>query len=505
MAYCEIPMKVKIECLAEPKLAFGLGKLGFEPRRDLAKAGPADGGRIHEVRLALVGPEADVRAARPWISRLNYFMAAREGNSSRYRDWPGAPCALGVQFIVEDRFVRPLDQARLDLAIQKGLRRDGFEDLLDLFDGRIQGLLGDGGPDCIVVCVPEDIGDLRVENPGLTPQERRALEQLRAEEESDQLSLFSPTPEELKAAEELRTQADDLLFRTFYRALKARAQNHLNPVPLQVLRRETIERPDDKGHSQATRAWNICSALYYKAGGLPWRPAEPPENVCFVGVSFHHLKKRAGSLVYASVAQAFSTDIEPFTLKGATIDHDQREDRQPYLNSAQASSLMRDVLDQYEARAGVLPSRVVIHKTTTYHREEEEGFRAGVRDRVAACDLIWMRSTPFRLVRKGAQEPWRGTLCTVGEDTYLFTIGFVPWWNEYPGPHIPAPIQIGSARDTDIRQRATEILALSKMNWNNTEGISGYPITISFAKRVGQLMSELPENQAPNPSYRFHM
>lgn len=110
-------MKVKIECLPEPKLAFGLGKAGLEPRRIMAKAGPVDGGRIPQIRLALVGPESDVRAARPWLLRLNNFMAAREGNSQRYRDWPGSPSALGVQFIIEDRFVRPLDQARLDLAI----------------------------------------------------------------------------------------------------------------------------------------------------------------------------------------------------------------------------------------------------------------------------------------------------------------------------------------------------------------------------------------------------
>lgn len=497
-------MKVKIECLREPKLAFGFGTTGLEPRRCLAKAGPVDAGKLHEVRLALVGPAADVEAARAWLSRLNSFMPAVEGNSARYPNWPGAPSALGVRFLLEDRFIRHIDPARLNLAIQKGLARDGFEDLLDLFDGRIQGLLGDGSPHCIVVCLPEEIADLRIENPGLTPEERRALEQLRAEEESDQLGLFHPTPEELKAAEELRTQADDLLFRTFYRALKARAQNHLNAVPLQVLRRDTIERPNDKGHSHATRSWNIATSLYYKAGGLPWRPAELPENVCFVGVSFHHLKKRAGSLVYASVAQAFSSDVEPFTLKGATIDHNQREDRQPYLNSEQAAALLKNVVDQYEGRAGVLPSRIVIHKTTTYHAQEEEGFRAAARGRVPACDMLWLRSTSFRLIRKGLQEPWRGTLCTVGADSYLFTSGFVPWWNEYPGPHIPAPIQIGAVGDTDIRQRAIEVLALSKMNWNSTEGISRFPITISFAKRVGQLMTELAENQVPNPSYRFH-
>jgi len=87
----------------------------------------------------------------------------------------------------------------------------------------------------------------------------------------------------------------------------------------------------------------------------------------------------------------------------------------------------------------------------------------------------------------------------------LFTSGYVPWWNEYPGPYITAPIEIGCAGVTDIRERASEILALSKMNWNNTEGLSRYPVTVSFAKRLGQLMTELPENQVPNPSHRFYM
>ena len=59
-------------------------------------------------------------------------------------------------------------------------------------------------------------------NPRLSAREREALERLQLEEEQEQLLLFAPTPEEMKAAEELRTQAEDLLFRSFYRALKAR-------------------------------------------------------------------------------------------------------------------------------------------------------------------------------------------------------------------------------------------------------------------------------------------
>jgi hypothetical protein len=43
------------------------------------------------------------------------------------------------------------------------------------------------------------------------------------------------------------------------------------------------------------------------------------------------------------------------------------------------------------------------------------------------------------------------------------------------------------------------------MNWNSSEGLGRYPITVSFARKVGLLMTELAENQVPNPSYRFYM
>ena len=498
-------LTIKIECLREPNLLFGNNATGVEPRRIMAKSCAVDSAGTQELSLGLVGPAKDIAIARAWLPRLNNMAIARERNAKRYRDWPGTVKTLGTKLIVDDRFVRPIDPDRLALALARTSAADKFEELLDLFDARLQGLFGDIRPHCILVCLPDEIADLRISNPRLTMAERNALERLQREEEQEQMALFQPSPEELKAAADLRTQAEDLLFRTFYRALKARIMTHQNPVPVQVVRRETFLRANDEGHSFATRSWNLATSLFYKAGHEPWRPAELPSNTCFIGISFHHLKRREGDVVYASVAQAFSNEIEPFALKGSMVPHDQRRDRQPYLKEDQAASLITDVLNKYEGLAGVLPARVVIHKTSEYQPEEENGFRKTANTRVPVLDLIWMRSTAFRLIRKGTQEPWRGTLCTVGNESYLFTSGYVPWWDEYPGPHIPAPLQIGSCGPTDIRQRAKEILALTKMNWNSTEGIGRHPITISFARKVGALMTELSDNQTPNPSYRFYM
>lgn len=497
-------LAIKIECLPEPTLLFGGGVTGVEPRREMVTGGAADAATHNELKVGLVGGPSEIHLARAWIPRLNSVAIAREKSARRYRDWPGAPKVFGTRFTIQERFVRPIDPERLSLALNIPSPAERFDQLLELFDARIQSLFGDVRPDCVLVCLPDEAADLRISNPRLTARERAVLERLQREEEQDQLVLLQATPEELKAAEDLRTQAEDLLFRTFYRALKARIMTHQNPVPIQVMRRDTFIRPDHQGQSIATRAWNLATSLFYKAGHEPWRPADLPSNTCFVGVSFHHLKRRDGDVVYASVAQAFSNEIEPFALKGSVIPHDQRRNRQPYLTQAQAGELMDEILARYQDVAGVLPARVVVHKTSFFQPEEEAGFRGAAETVVPVCDLVWMRSTAFRLIRKGTQEPWRGTLCTIGDDAYLFTSGYVPWWDEYPGPHIPSPLQIGACGSTDLRARASEILALTKMNWNSSEGVGRYPITISFARKVGTLMTELAEGQIPNPSYRFY-
>lgn len=496
---------LKINVLPEPTIEFNNGAHDVDARRGLNEYRPADFKGMRSIRLGLVGLEEDVQSAFNWFKSLENFRPATERNAQRYRDWPGFKSAIGADVLMERHHRREIDAGEYRRLWPRANNGRIFDELVELYEKRVVSLFGDESPDCIVVCIPAELGDLRVSNPGLSAEERTVLEALRAEEESDQLGLFQPTPEELQAAEALYTMADDLLFRTFYRALKARVMTYKEAVPIQVLRRETTERGDEKGHSNATRAWNIAVSIYYKSKGIPWRPVNLPKDVCFVGVSFHHMKKRSGHLVYASVAQAYSTDVEPFALKGANIDHNQKRDRQPYLEAKQAENMLRDIAEQYELRAGVAPTRIVIHKTTQYQPEEIEGFENAVRDSVPLLDFIWIRSTPFRMVRKGNEDPWRGTLCTFDERNYLYTSGFVPWWNEYPGMHIPAPIEFGAANETDINARADEILALTKMNWNSSDGLGAYPITLLFAQRVGELMAELGDNDIPNPSYRFYI
>jgi hypothetical protein len=54
------------------------------------------------------------------------------------------------------------------------------------------------------------------------------------------------------------------------------------------------------------------------------------------------------------------------------------------LNEFQAEDLIKDVLDKYESLTGVLPLRVVVHKTSVYQPEEETGFRRAAEGRGAS-------------------------------------------------------------------------------------------------------------------------
>lgn len=501
------PMRIRLRSLGEPNLLFGGNYKHFDPKIALAKKGPVDAraSEIKRIPLGLVGPESELGEIMKWFAKLDTPLIDSANNALRFPNFPGTSKAFCCRFEIDDKFIRPLPEKEFQMALAKS-GTEQFENLLGLYADAISGLFGDAGPATVIVCLPEALAELRVQNPRLSYSERRALEQRQQEADDRQLDLFEGFAEKEKiAAAELFPQAEELLFRNFHRALKARCMAEKNAVPLQIVRRHTYISAE-ASQSDSARAWHLCTALYYKASNIPWQPADLNPGTCFVGVSFHHLKRRGGDILYASLAQAFSTETEPFALKGETLPDRQVRDKQPYLMPSQAENIVKKVVGQFRARTGTNPSRVVIHKSSMFQPEEVEGFLAGSGSSVPSCEMIWMRPTGFRLIRKGANEVERGMFASVeDEKLYLFTTGYVDWWKEYPGPHVPAPLEIGSARETDIVERAKEILALTKMNWNSADGMGRHPITLSFARQVGAIMTELDDNGEIQPLYRFYM
>lgn len=332
-------------------------------------------------------------------------------------------------------------------------------------------------------------------NTRLTQKQRKWAFQQQQELRAGQLTLFEDVIVE--------EAPEDLLFRDFRRALKARAMFYRMPIQIGTT---NLFLDSDANQDPATRAWNVSVALFYKAGGIPWRLKTYGPETCFVGISFHHLRTKSNDLVYSSLAQAFSTEGDGFALRGDALPWVGDQERHTHLPEGQAASLARRVLTEYHERTGRDPSRVVLHKTSRYDDAERRGFREALRN-IPIVELVTLAQRPrLRLVQFGSYPPRRGLLCTVNDAaTYVFTTGFVPEWGTYPGPHIPVPIQLIADEGADRFRLATEVFGLSRMNWNTARDTSGYPITLRFARDVGTIMAEVPPYQSPNPSYRYYM
>jgi hypothetical protein len=76
----------------------------------------------------------------------------------------------------------------------------------------------------------------------------------------------------------------------------------------------------------------------------------------------------------------------------------------------------------------------------------------------------------------------------------------------YPGIYAPRTLDIQlDHAETGVIGLATELLALTKMNWNSTELVNLEPITLSGARSVGRILRYIPPHRATHSRYSFFM
>ena len=58
--------------------------------------------------------------------------------------------------------------------------------------------------------------------------------------------------------------------------------------------------------------------------------------------------------------------------------------------------------------------------------------------------------------------------------------------------------------DTSPADLFSEVLVLTKMNWNSANMSGLTPITLRFSKLVGDILREVPESQEPEAKYKYY-
>jgi hypothetical protein len=121
------------------------------------------------------------------------------------------------------------------------------------------------------------------------------------------------------------------------------------------------------------------------------------------------------------------------------------------------------------------------------------------------ADFVSVTRSYTRLFRGNKYPPLRGTLFDTGGELFvLYTKGSVDFFSAYPGLYVPRPLGFRCDRTAETPTFiAQEILALTKMNWNNTQFDGGQPITLRAARQVGNILKYLDADF--EPYYRFYM
>jgi hypothetical protein len=225
-----------------------------------------------------------------------------------------------------------------------------------------------------------------------------------------------------------------------------------------------------------------------------------------VGVAFYR-PMGATSTLRAALAQAFDDQGEGFVLRGREFEwHEQRDGKSPHLPADAAKDLVEKVIGRYRDERKTLPKRIVIHKTSAYWEDELKGFRDGLKD-VAQSDLLTLRpGSDVRLIRAGQYPPLRGTAFHCSDVTHFYTTGYLKPLERYPHGHVPSPIEISDhIGDSPKSKLIKEVLTLTKMNWNSAGFAGALPITLRFARLVGEILREVPPGFEPSPRYKFYM
>jgi hypothetical protein len=477
---------MRIDFLAEPELEFGSGR-HIDIRFGIMNYGPHDVDSAlapRRIRVGIVGTPEDVERVTEFLERCRNDIEGATSRQSNLRPrFPGfrADSAFYATLILDESLRRTIPAKFFEDLWRCGDANQIIREATSAYVAHFAHLLEHSPVDVLLCAVPQRIDDLR--NPALRPA----------------ISQGEPR----------------LDFRHY---LKARAMLLSETKPVQLIlpstsdpsraRKSKIKNITRKIQDDATRAWNLHTALYYKARGRPWRiPRDLKElTTCFVGVSFYYDLQR--TTVLTSMAQVFDERGDGVVVRGGPVQLS-RDDRTPHLSTGEATALLLNALQSYRATHETLPARVVLHKTSAFDGAELEGFRAAAAaQRVSRLDAVSVSDRDgARILRYGAYPPLRGTWLALDERQHLlYTRGSVDFYATYPGMYIPQPL-LFRCDDVEVtpKQIARELLALSKLNWNQTQFDGSEPITVVAARSVGDILKYVGEDERIAPRFSFYM
>lgn len=287
-------------------------------------------------------------------------------------------------------------------------------------------------------------------------------------------------------------------------------------IASQFLREKTLEKRID-----CEVVWWLALSLYAKSMRTPWILDGMPSTTAFAGLGFGVTKpgSESNGHIVLGCSHIYTADGLGLNYRLSKVENPIFRRRNPHLSDEDALRVAEDIRQLFFESRGSLPKRVVIHKRTPFLKEEREGLLAGLRD-VQQVDLIEinmeaaLRCTASTVTGNGLAAD--GAPVERGTAVLLDRYRFLLWVNGNAHPRsaeedyymgrfrIPAPVMVKKHwGPTDLHQLATEILALSKMNWNTFDLYTRLPATIHSSNEIARIGKLLKRFERESYDYRL--
>lgn len=507
--------------IPEPTLAFRYGQQLEYSRDGLYLYGPVDATNTRrQIRYGFIGTQDGRRRFECWAQQVSSFIATppqRRGAKAvepHHVPFPGFSEAFNAIWSARPATViDDIDEKDLHRRIHIANRHEAIKAVVDVFVERLiaEQKRNEDPPSFWYVVLPEFVYELGRPMSSVPRGERVAgvitLSQRDALKLATQPTLFGFDEEQ---AEIYKYE------KNFRRQLKARLLDH--QIVTQIVRESTLApndflntkgEPKRRVEDPATIAWKLCSGSYYKSGGRPWQIANMRPGVCYVGLVYKRQDQGGTSRHSVCAAQMFLSDGEGVVFRGALGPWFHPDTKQFHLDQEAAARLVGTVLNEYKNRHGQDPKELFIHAKSSFSDDEWAGFLAACQG--TSTNIVGVQISDawdqLKLFRSGEYPVIRGTAMVTGEKTaFLWTSGFVPRLGTYMGPDTPNPLQVSIRRgEATLKTVMSDVLALTKINFNTCLFNDREPVTIRFADAIGDILVAAPLEGEPMLPFKFYI
>jgi hypothetical protein len=302
----------------------------------------------------------------------------------------------------------------------------------------------------------------------------------------------------------------------FHNQLKARLLH--TRILTQVVRESTlfpledvpgIDRPKrDKRKQQAAVAWSLTTSTFYKAGGRPWKIDGVRDGVCYVGLVFKRDETSGDPKLACCAAQMFLDSGDGIVFRGAVGPYYSPDKDEFHLRRAEARTLMQRAVQTYETKVGRPPNELFIHGKVGFDDEEWRGFSDAIDSQRTNLVGVKIRDdVQLRLYRLGRHPVLRGTAhIRHDRSALLWTRGLTPRLKSYVGREVPKPLRVEIVRgNADMRVVLSDVLSLTKLNYNTCMLADGLPVTLRFADAIGEILTAGPQSGDSPLPFKYYI